>query len=127
MGSQIWVECVECNKWRRVPPLSDENAKWRCADNVDARYNSCATPQELSNEDIDAELKAQARPAITRSQRNACRVPPPGCPCLGRDDAASARHAAQRRATHAAARLRRWPPLGACALLARSRRSEPRF
>ena len=90
MGSQIWVECAECNKWRRVPPLSDENVKWRCADNVDARYNSCATPQELSNEAIDAELKAQARPAIPRLQRHACRVPPPRRAGLGRGKDASA-------------------------------------
>lgn len=63
MAAHIWVECAECSKWRRVPPLSDEGARWRCADNADARFASCAAPQELSDDEIDAQLKAQARPA----------------------------------------------------------------
>lgn len=65
MAAHIWVECAECSKWRRVPPLSDEGARWRCADNADARFASCAAPQELSDDEIDAQLKAQARPART--------------------------------------------------------------
>ena len=40
MAAHIWVECAECSKWRRVPPLSDEGARWRCADNADARFAS---------------------------------------------------------------------------------------
>ena len=44
---QTWVSCDACNKWRRVLDSQSLRSarRWRCSDNRDPRYASCATPQ----------------------------------------------------------------------------------
>ncbi|XP_031281654.1 histone-lysine N-methyltransferase ASHH2 [Pistacia vera] len=54
-----WVRCDECYKWRRIPvklASSINNCRWVCKDNTDEIFADCSTPQEKSNEDINAEL-----------------------------------------------------------------------
>ncbi|KAL4422425.1 hypothetical protein ABPG75_008622 [Micractinium tetrahymenae] len=52
-----WVQCDKCSKWRKISTeladgLSDE-VPWYCSDNPDPKHNSCETPQELSDAEID--------------------------------------------------------------------------
>ena len=44
---QTWVSCDDCEKWRRVIDSQSLRSarRWRCSDNRDNRYSSCATPQ----------------------------------------------------------------------------------
>ena len=45
-----WVACDACGKWRKLPPgvtLPDDQAKWRCKQNVwDKARQSCKAPEE---------------------------------------------------------------------------------
>lgn len=86
-----WVQCDRCGKWRRVgasvvDSLSDDTANWFCEDNPDPFHNSCNTPQELTNEEIDQgregesllereRRKRRRRPAVWQLIRCA-----PACP-----------------------------------------------
>ena len=91
---EAWVCCDApgCGKWRRVPaavarrvggtaettPTRDPNGvgdtSWRCADGRDARYNACAAPQELDNDDIDRRVAAAERRERKRAQDRAYRA-----------------------------------------------------
>lgn len=57
-GREDWVCCDGCGKWRRVPEefvaSLDDDAPWFCWDNPDVAFNSCETPQEFTDEEIDA-------------------------------------------------------------------------
>eukprot|EP00210_Caulerpa_lentillifera_P002980 g2845.t1 len=59
---QKWVQCTFCKKWRQVPyhlKDSDLGDRWVCKDNIwDPMFAACTVPQALSNEEIDARLKA---------------------------------------------------------------------
>ncbi|XP_078156962.1 B3 domain-containing protein Os07g0563300-like isoform X2 [Carex rostrata] len=51
-----WVQCEECNKWRKVPVDALLNAKWSCSQNTwDVDRSSCSSPAELTVEQL-AEL-----------------------------------------------------------------------
>ena len=67
---QTWVSCDACNKWRRVLDSQSLRSarRWRCSDNRDPRYASCATPQELPDERID-ELLGLTRKRRERKKR----------------------------------------------------------
>ena len=56
--SPVRFQCDACTKWRRIPALGadslSEEVPWHCKDNPNADFASCSTPQELSNEEIDA-------------------------------------------------------------------------
>ena len=91
---EAWVCCDApgCGKWRRVPaavarrvggtaettPTRDPNGvgdtSWRCADGRDVRYNACAAPQELENDDIDRRVAAAERRERKRAQDRAYRA-----------------------------------------------------
>lgn len=57
-GREDWVCCDGCGKWRRVPEelaaSLDEHISWYCRDNPNVAFNSCETPQEFTDEEIDA-------------------------------------------------------------------------
>ena len=63
---EAWVCCDApgCGKWRRVPSLVarmiGETDVWRCADGRDARFSSCASAQELGDDEIDRRVNAAA-------------------------------------------------------------------
>ncbi|XP_010537359.1 PREDICTED: histone-lysine N-methyltransferase ASHH2 [Tarenaya hassleriana] len=55
-----WVLCDDCFKWRRISAslvgMIDENSRWICMNNLDKYFADCSIPQEMSNEEINAEL-----------------------------------------------------------------------
>ncbi|KFK42127.1 histone-lysine n-methyltransferase setd2 [Arabis alpina] len=55
-----WVRCDDCFKWRRIPASVvgsiDESSRWICMNNSDKGFAACSISQEMSNEDINAEL-----------------------------------------------------------------------
>ena len=75
-SEQTWVCCDDCKKWRRVSDSQSlrnllrapSGRPWHCRRNCDARYSSCATPQELTDEQIDAELNTELAPPRKRSR-----------------------------------------------------------
>ncbi|KAF7709284.1 hypothetical protein HF521_016134 [Silurus meridionalis] len=49
---QNWVQCNDCNKWRKLPDGIDSAKlpeKWFCRMNPDNQYRSCTVEQELSD------------------------------------------------------------------------------
>ncbi|GLC55996.1 hypothetical protein PLESTB_001053200 [Pleodorina starrii] len=54
-----WVLCDRCTKWRRIPAAFvdqiREDTPWYCENNPNKAFASCSVPQELTNEEIDAE------------------------------------------------------------------------
>ena len=47
-AEQTWVQCEDCEKWRRVRGGQPASRRWRCQDNRDdARHASCAVPQAI--------------------------------------------------------------------------------
>ena len=62
LGVETWTECeaAGCGKWRRLNAPPADEIKWVCAMNPDPRFNSCAAPQELSNDEIDRRMDALA-------------------------------------------------------------------
>ncbi|GIL91288.1 hypothetical protein Vretimale_10000 [Volvox reticuliferus] len=54
-----WVLCDRCTKWRRIPAAFvdqiKEDTPWYCEHNPNKAFASCSVPQELTNEEIDAE------------------------------------------------------------------------
>ena len=55
-----WVSCDNCLKWRRVAQVP-QIMKWYCSDNLDAKYNQCSIPQEMSDAAIDHELNIKGK------------------------------------------------------------------
>ena len=59
---EAWVQCENCNKWRRVPQSKAEEytradaGEWTCEVSTHPRINSCDVPQELPDDDIDARI-----------------------------------------------------------------------
>ncbi|KAL1214561.1 Histone-lysine N-methyltransferase ASHH2 [Cardamine amara subsp. amara] len=55
-----WVRCDDCFKWRRIPASVvesiDESSRWICMNNSDKDFADCSISQEMSNEEINAEL-----------------------------------------------------------------------
>lgn len=76
LGSHFsWIECADCNKWRRVSDGVIEeyrNQPWHCSDNDDKRFDKCAAPQEKSDQQIDEELQLDNEIEM-----------PPNDPCKG--------------------------------------------
>ena len=60
---QKWIQCLACNKWRRIPYHMPDNAlpeHWVCASNVwDPDRASCFVPQTMTDEQIDDILARQ--------------------------------------------------------------------
>jgi len=48
-----WVQCDKCDKWRRVAVALPEGEPWDCSMCKDPTYNSCAAPQEMTDDEID--------------------------------------------------------------------------
>ncbi|KAK2077191.1 hypothetical protein QBZ16_004825 [Prototheca wickerhamii] len=61
---QKWIQCSECEKWRKVPfNVSDTDIPddWTCADNVWGMDTAvCGEDQAMSNDEIDYILSSQA-------------------------------------------------------------------
>lgn len=64
VGEDVWVQCDECQKWRRLPPRTviDDNAKWYCAMNPDTERQSCDVPEENYNEQQSKRSKTPRKP-----------------------------------------------------------------
>eukprot|EP00976_Prorocentrum_cordatum_P002829 54765-Prorocentrum_minimum.AAC.2 len=61
-GSNAWVQCDKCEKWRRISRAASEalgDDAWYCHLNADTRFSSCEQPQELSDVEIDKLLAAE--------------------------------------------------------------------
>ena len=57
-GVQQWVQCGECDLWRKLPPdvyPSQLPTDWNCSMNTwsDSRRNCCNAPQEEEEESAD--------------------------------------------------------------------------
>ena len=71
-----WVQCcgpAGCSKWRRVPTsicqgADADDATWLCSDNLDEKHNSCDIPQELPDDEIDAQIEAAMAAVQTQPQ-----------------------------------------------------------
>ena len=49
-AEQTWVQCEDCEKWRRVRGGQPTPRRWRCRDNRDdARHASCSVPQAIGS------------------------------------------------------------------------------
>ena len=49
-AEQTWVQCEDCDKWRRVRGGQPTPRRWRCRDNRDdARHASCSVPQAIGS------------------------------------------------------------------------------
>ena len=47
-AEQTWVQCEDCEKWRRVRGGQPTSCRWRCHDNRnDALHASCDVPQAI--------------------------------------------------------------------------------
>ena len=53
-----WTQCDSCEKRRRLSGRDYVDEFWTCFDNADIQFNRCEVPQELTNEQIDAEIHA---------------------------------------------------------------------
>ena len=72
-----WVQCSACDKWRKLPAAraSALPDHWTCAENPNARFRSCAVPQEPDEAQARAKSGGQQRRANQHTKR--AEAPPP--------------------------------------------------
>ena len=69
-GKVTWIQCSECDKWRALDPHHpstrrvDMSLRWTCAQNSDARHNSCVHPEAAAAGVGDARGFAQLSTAV---------------------------------------------------------------
>ena len=77
LTTDAWVQCDSCETWRRVPRVVadrlGENTAWFCHQNLDQKFSTCDDAQELSDDEIDRLMRAQARAATSAANgEDAC-------------------------------------------------------
>uniref|UniRef100_A0A8C3CY06 MORC family CW-type zinc finger 4 n=1 Tax=Cairina moschata TaxID=8855 RepID=A0A8C3CY06_CAIMO len=73
---QIWVQCEECLKWRRLPDRTDLTSfpeQWFCHLHPLHKYRSCLVPEELEHSDENSpryRLKCRKENLLCRKQED---------------------------------------------------------
>ncbi|CAL8377036.1 zinc finger CW-type PWWP domain protein 1 isoform X1 [Gadus morhua] len=60
-----WVQCSDCDKWRRLKSGSEPSdllGAWTCPLNTDEQYSSCSVSEEGSGDDDDDNISTSLRP-----------------------------------------------------------------
>ena len=76
MSQASWVSCDTCGKWRRLFREPTAGKEWACAQNPDAAYASCASAQELSDDEIDRLLGLAGAAPQGDSERGSSSIGP---------------------------------------------------
>ncbi|KAL3752509.1 hypothetical protein ACJRO7_013206 [Eucalyptus globulus] len=73
-GTEQWVQCDDCSKWRKLPMDAHLPPGWKCSDNIwDSERRNCLAPDELSPEELERLLRVNKdvkRQRVDEDHRN---------------------------------------------------------
>ncbi|XP_076435185.1 uncharacterized protein LOC143275010 isoform X1 [Babylonia areolata] len=73
---KTWVQCMACQKWRRLPEATSVlPKKWYCYLNTDLSRNRCGAEQEDTSEEVDLSPPAKASMSAAPGEKGPTKQP----------------------------------------------------